>query len=219
MRVEEIVITATVPDSAEEHLFESTAGHYTLTQHSRIRSRACTLALLSRRLLSVRTEERFGGTREHTLDISVLDPEPKRCRRISWPHLATFFIAALAAGVAGFADRIPNSATWFTVLAVCAGLALVLTVFRSHDRLVFYSRNGRIPLLVLFNQNPDKDTFDAFVGILIDHIRQAGQNLRLVYQNELLSAELKEHRRLMEAGVILGRRYDAAKARILRLHR
>lgn len=219
MRVEEIVITATVPDAAEEHLFESAAGHYTLTQYSRVRSRQCTLALLSRRLLSVRTEARFGGTREHTLDISVLDPQPKRCRRISWPYLAAFFMAALAAGVTGFTDRIPNSSTWSAVLAVCTGLVLVLTVFRSHDRLVFYSRNGRIPLLVLFNQNPDKDTFDAFVSILIDHIRKARQNLSLVYQNELLSVELKEHRRLMEAGVISGKGYEAAKARILRLHR
>jgi hypothetical protein len=54
---------------------------------------------------------------------------------------------------------------------------------------------------------------------LIDHIRKARQNLSLVYQNELLSVELKEHRRLMEAGVISGKGYEAAKARILRLHR
>jgi hypothetical protein len=128
-------------------------------------------------------------------------------------------MAALAAGVTGFTVRIPNSSTWSAVLAVCTGLVLVLAVFHSHGRLVFYSRNGRIPLLVLFNQNPDKDTFDAFVGILIDHIRKARQNLSLVHQNELLSTELKEHRRLMEAGVILGKRYDAAKARILRQHR
>lgn len=94
----------------------------------------------------------------------------------------------------------------------------MLAVYRSHDRLVFYSQNGRTPLVTLFNRNPDQETLSTFISIFTDQIMEASTNLNFICGNERLNAELKEHRRLMEKGIISRKGYDISKSRILDRH-
>jgi len=102
------------------------------------------------------------------------------------------------------------------ILSACAGLSLILAIYRSHDRLVFYSQHGRVPLVVLFNRSPDRVTLGSFTGVLAQQIKDAKRNY--LGNNHALNEELKELRRLMEAGIISSRRYDFAKQRILSQH-
>jgi hypothetical protein len=97
-----------------------------------------------------------------------------------------------------------------------AGLSLVAAIYRSHDRLVFYSQHGRVPLVVLFNRLPDRKTQHSFTSTLVEHIKEAGTSN--AGTDEILSIELKAHRCLMEEGIISVKRYDIVKERILGQH-
>ena len=99
---------------------------------------------------------------------------------------------------------------------VVGAISLVLALYCSHDRLVFYSQHGRVPLVVLFNRLPDRATLNAFTDALVKEIKDAG--VLYPHTGETLSEELKEHRRLREAGVISSQRYDIVKRRILGQH-
>ena len=81
---------------------------------------------------------------------------------------------------------------------------------------MFYSLHGRVPLVVMFYRLPDRATLDAFNDGLVREIKGAG--VLYPHTSETLSEELKEHRRLREAGVISSRRYDIVKRRILGQH-
>jgi hypothetical protein len=102
------------------------------------------------------------------------------------------------------------------MLGADSGLSLILAAYRCHDRVVFYSQNGRVPLVILLNRNPDGETFKSFTDVLIRRIQEVRDSL--VSRSEMLSEELKGHRRLMEEGIISEKRYDSVKQRILCQH-
>lgn len=218
MRVEEIVISQSPSDPIEVQPRDTRVCGVALKQYNRIRFCECTFELFNQHFLAIKINDVFRQAREYDLHIGILDPEPIRSLRVSWRHLAAFSVLAVAAGLAGFTNLLPNSGIWPAMLVACAGLFLILCVYRSHDRLVFYSQTGRIPLVTMFNRNPDRKTFSRFISIFTEHIREASANLNLLSGNERLNAELREHRRLMEENIISMKRYDIAKSRILDRH-
>ncbi|MEN8106534.1 MAG: hypothetical protein ABFS22_00845 [Pseudomonadota bacterium] len=219
MHIKEIVISPIPSDPVEEQPRNGRVYGIALKQHNRIRLCKCAFELFNQHFLSIIIDEAFHRTREYELHIGILDPEPVRSLRVNWGHLAAFFVLAVTAGLAGSTNLLPDSGIWPSLLGACAGLFLILCVYRSHDHLVFYSRNGRIPLVILFNRNPDRETFSRFITVFTEHIREASANLNLVSGSERLNTELREHRRLMEEDIISRKRYDIAKSRILDLHR
>jgi len=154
--------------------------------------------------------------REYTVDIGILDPQPRRVLKICWGNLLIFVALSGATWAFALTDLALNTMLLPLILGVCAVLSLILAVYRSHDRLVFYSQYGRVPLVVLFNRSPYRAELSSFTDTLVHHIKDAKVHYPDV--NETLSEELKAHRRLMEAGAISSKRYDLVKQRILSQH-
>jgi hypothetical protein len=192
---------------------EVTAG---LEQVNRMRRCQSQFTLFNNHCLAVKTRGFLQHPRDYSIDIGILDPHPKRMRKIAWHYLLIFFVLGAAAWFLAFISVTANGTLLSVILSASAALSLVLGIYRSHDRLVFYSRYGRVPLVVLFNRLPDRVAFDAFTDALAKHIKDARAHYPC--QNETLSEELKAHRRLREEGVISSRRYDIVKQRILGQH-
>lgn len=219
MQIEEIVISELPSESIEEQSSKMQELDATLKQTSRFRFSEYSFKLFDHHFLSIKMDRGFRRTREYQLHIGILDPEPIRSLRISWQYLVVFFVLVGALGIAGFTNLLPASKTSIVMLVVCAGVFLLLAMYFSHDRLVFYSQNGRLPLITLFNRNPDRETFGAFISTLSDQILKASANLNFILGSETLNVELREHRRLMEKGIITRKAYNSSKSLILDKHR
>jgi hypothetical protein len=216
MYVEEICLAAIAEGSEADRPPERPETLAVLEQANRMRRCRSEFALLSNHQLSVRTQGVMQNSRDYTIDIGILDPQPKRLLKVCWSHLLPGAGLGGAAGFLSFTDLALQATQLPLILGVCAALILILGIYRSHDRLVFYSQYGRVPLVILFNRLPDQDTLNTFIAALARSIKdaraQAGDT------NQTLSQELKAHRRLMEEGMISSRRYDIAKRRILGQH-
>jgi hypothetical protein len=216
MYVEEICLSAADAYPEPGQPAEPAEVTATLEQVNWMRRCHSQFTLFNNHRLEVKMHGVLQNPRDYSIDIGILDPHPKRMRKIAWHYLLIFSALAAAAWFQAFVNLTTDSTLLSVVLGASAGLSLVPAVYRSHDRLVFYSRYGRVPLLVLFNRLPDRTTFDEFTDVLAKQIKDArGQYLCL---NETLSEELKAHRRLREEGVISSRRYDIVKQRILAQH-
>lgn len=216
MYVEEICLSAAVPDLDTDQPADDQEIAATLEQASWLRHCQSEFTLLNNHRLSVKAQGFMQNTRDYTVDIGILDPKPRRLLKICWGNLLLFvalFGAMWAFLLTGFAQ---NTALLSLILGACAALSLMLAVYRSHDRLVFYSQYGRVPLVVLFNRTQDRATLDSFADTLAQHIKDA--KVHYPSANGTLSEELKAHRRLMEEGAISSKRYDLVKQRILSQH-
>jgi len=218
MRIEEIVISELPAEPVEEQSSKVQEINATLKQNCRYRLCEYFFELFNHHFLSIKMDRAFHRTGEYQLHIGILDPEPIRSLRISRWFLVVFSVLAGTAVITGFTNLLPDSNNLTIILVVCAGLFLLVAAYRSHDRLLFYSRNGRIPLVTIFNRQPDQETFSTFISILTDQIREASTNLNFICGNGMLNVELREHRRLMETGIISRDEYNISKSRILRRH-
>jgi len=216
MLVEEIVLSSDSPHTPADQPAVDLISTAALVQSSRLRFSRAVFELFNRRHLSVNLEHTFRSNRKYNLDIGILDPLPRRSVKISWPYVSLFVVLAASAVYTALNEYTRDTYLWPAFLALSAGLSLLLAVYDSHDRLVFYSRNGRIPLVILFNRNPDRRTFKAFTNQLAHYIHQVSNTP--LHRDAVLNVELMEHRRLMEEGVISAKRYELAKLRILRRH-
>lgn len=217
MYLEEICLSTTEPDPEADRAPDPVEKIAGLEQANALRRSLSVFALLNTLHLSVKTQGFMKAASEYTVDLGILDPRPKRSLKICWSYLLLFLVFGGGAAFFSLGEAAATSPMQLpVVLGSCAVLSLVLAVYGSHDRLVFYSRHGRAPLVILFNRSPDRARFDQFVDILVSDIKRAGN--RDLADNEILIEELKEHRRLMETGVISPKRYDIIKQRILSRH-
>jgi hypothetical protein len=216
MHLEEICLSTTEADSDVDHPLEASDKVAVLQQANWMRRCRSEFTLFNNHHLSVETQRFMQDTCTYTLDIGMLDPHPKRVFKISWRYFLVFFVLC-GAGLFFALSNLALNATLLSIsLVAFAVTSLVLAIYRSHDQIVFYSQYGRTPLVVLFNKSPDRVTLDSFTDALVEHIKDAKGHNRVA--NEILNKELKEHRRLMEEGVISSKRYDIVKQLILSQH-
>jgi hypothetical protein len=171
--------------------------------------------------IEVKTSGLFKRDCEYELDCTFLDPRPVRVLRIDWWSGGLFLV--LVACLAAVAWRMPElsappASIWLavTALVIAAALALGTCLYRSSDRIIFYTRHGRAPLLKLLNRRPAPDQLESFVADIARRIERAK---RQDDSEEFLSDELREHRRLKEQGVLTEQGYEVVKRRLLRAHR
>lgn len=217
MYVEEICLSATVDDTETDQASGDQEAVAVLKQFHRIRRSQSLFTLFNNHRLMVETQGYMQPARNYTIDTGILDPQPKRSLRICWNYLLIFVLSCSACLITLSGDVIPGATLLTFITGAGAGLSLVVAIYRSHDRLVFYSQHGRAPLVVLFNRLPDRKILNSFTGTLVEHIKEAGT--RNTSTDEMLSKELKAHRCLMEEGIISAKRYDMVKKRILGHHR
>ena len=216
MYLEEICLTTTDADPEPLQSGEPAQQVAELEQINRMRRCRSQFTLYNNHRLAVRTQGALQNSRDYEVDLGILDPHPRRQLRIAWHYVLGFAVLSGAAGFLAFFSATTNGTLLSVVAIAFAALSLVLALYCSHDRLVFYSQHGRVPLVVLFNRLPDRATLDAFTHTLVQEIE--GARALDPPTSETLSEELKEHRRLREEGVISCRRYDIVKQRILGQH-
>jgi len=218
MSVEEVIIAT--HSSAPADIWESTGRELNkaLVQDSKSGRRKFRFELFNQQILSVSIEQARNRTRVYELYTWMLDPKPVRSLSVSWHHLALFLVFSLATVLAGTSVHTPHPVALTAGLGACAGLALAVAAGNSHFRLVFHSRTGRIPLVTFLCRKPDPGTFNHFIEILVKHIDNTDCRNAYTNADETLNAELREHRRLMEAGIISANSYQTAKALILGKH-
>jgi hypothetical protein len=189
-----------------------------LDQKSGIGRRKYGYGLYNRCLLCV-SECRPGRViREYGLPVHILDPRPKRVFRVNAFYLVLSLLFALLTAWAVMKQGSLTSDTHTVTAGTCFLIALLLTVFTAHSKIVFFSRNGRVPLVSLFCKQPDRRTVSRFVCALSQYIDESGRTRGQADHDAALNDELREHRRLKEGGRITARAYADARTRILRKH-
>ena len=216
MYVEEICLSAPDDDREANRRDDSAEELAGLEQINFMRRCRSEFTLFNNHRLAVKKDGFLQTPREYSIELGILDPHPKRQRRIAWHYLLVFAVLCACAWFLAFVSHTANSMLLPVMASASAGLSLVLAIYCSYDRLVFYSHHGRVPLVVLFNRVPDRLALDGFSHALVKQIKAA--RAHYCCNSEALSEELKEHRRLREAGVISRKRYDIVKQRILDRH-
>jgi hypothetical protein len=153
------------------------------------------------------------------LDLAYLDPRPFRVRQIVWKWLyASLALWALDALLvfAGWFDT--TSVTFLgiiTAITVAASITLLVFFYLSHDTVYFRSQFGKIRLLELAYNNPDKDSFHQFINKIVVQINKS-KTAKNMNQGQFLTSELKELRRLKDETIVPDESYEKAKRLIFR---
>jgi len=153
------------------------------------------------------------------VDLAYLDPRPFHIRHIVWKWLyASLALWALDA-VLLFTDWFSAGSIVYlgaiTCITVVALMTMLAFFYLSHDTVYFRSRFGKIRLLELANNNPNKENFRDFVNKLVVQINKS-KSARGLDQSQMLTSELKELRRLKDESILPEESYEKAKRRIFR---
>lgn len=205
---EHVCLTTEEPDEPVPAMARSAISAELAESRGRIKRR---FVIYNRSYLGVRMSGGSSCTQEYSLKLVFLDPTPSRPTGSPWWGVAAA-LALLSSGLVLGGWVI----TSYAALAASL-LSLGLAVCRSFDRLIFCTRHGRVPVVQLLRRPTDRRHVKAFVAALQCAIREAATE-RSWDRSRLLRDEMKEHRRLLEAGVLQSRDFEAAKARILRAH-
>jgi hypothetical protein len=153
------------------------------------------------------------------INLAYLDPRPFRIRRIVWKWLyASLALWALDAGLLLTDWFNPGFAIFLgivTITTVAALITLLTFFYLSHDTVYFRSNFGKIRLLELENNNPDKKNFHVFVNKIVVQINKS-KTARDMNQSQFLASELKELRRLKDESIVTEESYQRAKRRIFK---
>jgi hypothetical protein len=216
MYVEEICLSAAIDDLDPDQRPDDPKEAAALEQFNWMRRCRSEFTLFNNHNLWIKTQGLMEDERDYMIDVGLLDPNAKRSLKIAWGFLLIFGVLCSAAWLLAVESLSYNTTLLSIILITGAGLSLILSVYSSHDRLVFYSRYGRVPLVVLLNRSSDSAALHAFTDALMQHIKDTESPDLLL--SDVLSEELKAHRRLMEEGIITSKRYNISKQRILRQH-
>lgn len=216
MRLEEIQIPAVSPEYVEQPPAATGVISASLEQRNRFRLCKYTFGLFDTCILSIKVDGLIKRLPGYEFNIAILNPEPRRLVSINWGYLAAFLILSMGAILAAPSNLFPNPSMASGLLAANAIVFFLLAAYSCRNRLVFYSRNGRAPLVTLFYRNPNDEKFRAFTNALTAQIRLLQSRYRS--QCEMLRDDLIEHRRLMERGIISKKHYAWIKQYILFLH-
>ncbi len=171
--------------------------------------------------LRVVTASRRAGPRELRLDLAFLDPAPGQRSSPIWWRLGAFGGILAAAALGTIASGWPaGTTTVWLALAAATGMLVGaggLLLHRGSRRMVFVTRHGRVPLVVLPSGSGNFDEARDFAARLRAAAAEAAGQ-RLGPRGHLLRDEMRAHRRLYEQGRISPEVFDAAKRRILAAH-
>ena len=192
-----------------------------LTQFSLFKSYCVHYTLFDGHFLSVYSKTVFSKPKNYWLNLAYLEPTPRRVLKIDRPALYATGILSLAAVVVslinGFSDE-PWTLLPTSVAMICSALiAFLVLIYRSRDRVVFYSRYGRVNWLEFLIKKPNQRAYKEFIEKIggASHAVSSRQSSR----HELrLGAELREHRRLRDEGVLPSKVYEDVKGRLLGQH-
>jgi len=200
----------------EEDGTQEKVTHLHFDQHSRLHRSKTHFKVFNDHYISVETGRSGKKPACYEFDLSFLASQPKRVRKIDWLSCALAMMLLFAAIMTGLMVRTETTAMILALIGAGFTLSLGLAIYRSQDNVVFVSKHGRLPLLVLRNRNPTQASLQAFVSDITRRIQSTRQSQSS--KSEYLSAELRQHRRLQEIGILSKKEYEAVKQRILGKH-
>lgn len=193
-------------------------------QAAEVKGLRASYEIFNEHYLEIRVRRLLAKPSAYRVDLRFLDAAPVRRRIVDWPlfgaALGLLVAATLPAVYLWYWSRLILGSPWLPALILTGAGAWVVALFglyRSSDKLLFYSRHGRIPLVELLNNKPRRGEFEDFLRDLVRHIRLA-EEMDGANPRARLAAELREHRRLKDEAVIDASAYEAVKARILHHH-
>ena len=160
-------------------------------------------------------------SRSYMLNLALLDNNPVRVRKMEPKFLLVALSLVIGAILLGYLKTkgLPLLSSSYVYAGVgllgFSSLIPLALALRSYKNLwVFFSARGRIPIVVLYHNLPDRKQFGKFIAGMSEHIVAAKQALRIP-QAQLLPLEVGEHRRLCDEGIISKSKYEFAKKNIL----
>jgi hypothetical protein len=191
---------------------------------SRLHGCETELALCQDDRLAVRSRSRRQPLQAYVVDLRFVDSKLIVKHRIAWRSwLACCCLAAMIAasqsGTAGFADPAwlqlsGKTSIVMLILAVCSGM---LALYFTRETIELRSMHGRTRLVEITCGLGDSKAARSFLDRLaqrIDAVRAETPQSK----PHFLRDEMREHRRLWDAGVLSDAEYEASKRRILQAH-
>jgi len=193
-----------------------------LLQVSFTKAYAAHFTIFGGHFLSVNIKRLFRRPLNYWIDLRYVEPIPVREFNVDRPTLwvsATLgLISSIFFLIALFTD---NPYLWLSIavpLLCGAVIAALVLAQRSKYRVVFCSRYGHIPWFEFLIAKPRRRTVDSYIKELTSVILKFS-NSRGDNPEGKLGAELREHRRLMDGGILSEPVYNSVKARLLKQHK
>ncbi len=155
------------------------------------------------------------------IDLGYLSDKPKRRLIVKWKWLAAATALALSTAATylsipflEFPYRVPILAGLLAGTALSAFYCVYVFIHNSRYRQIYFSRTGNVPFVELMPGNPDSKRYRQFIDTIQEHMLLARR--KEPDRSKALARELREHRRLHDAGIINDRQYTRAKMIILK---
>ena len=212
----EIMLTSSHMDSniPQTQLFE-------LSQVSLLKSYSAHFTLFDGHFVSVYIKTTFSKPKKYWIDLAYLEPGPRRVFKVDRLFFYITAIFSVAAAVFMLINTFLDEPWRFlpvNIGLICGALiSFLLLIYRSKDRLVFFTRYGRINWLEFLINKPNRGAYKEFIEKLIS-VNHAVSGRQSPRHEQRLSAELHEHRRLRDAGVLPPKVYEDVKRRFLGQH-
>jgi len=166
-------------------------------------------------------QRKHGGKYKFRANLTYLDPKPRRDFILADNWLITTAISAILSFLLVYLLWFSQINLDRSILTIATSLfisfsliAFLVTLLKTRDRILFYSKFGRAPVLELMNRKPDRESFKQFLDLLSSHIIKAQHSAGLSPTDSLIM-ELKELRRLKDETVVPESLYEQAKKKIL----
>ena len=189
-----------------------------LTLNNRIRRLRTEVRLYEEGYLGI-CEQRAGyGDPELRLALRHLDPSPALSRRVAKTALgvalSSIVLASLMAGLAYLSVTPAITLSAAAAALLMAALAATVSAYRTEEQVQFFTRHGRIAVVKLVASYGCFRACRALVPQLVAAIREAASRAG-GDRNGRLRAEVREHYRLRESGVLTADECMSAVQRIL----
>ena len=166
------------------------------------------------------TLKSFGNKKkaQRRIHLGFVDERPRRDIRFAWKWLGTG-LGTLALSILLFYIGLYTEYKhqYITIAAVLVGtfslLSLMIFYYRTHDKLIYRSFVGGVPLFEISKFKANNKPYQNFMHTLHAHI-QKGQAKKSMH--ERLIGELADLRRLRDEGMVSNDQYESARHKIFK---
>jgi hypothetical protein len=175
--------------------------------------------IFDHRFLRVRQTIGRSTPRDYAMDISILSPSghPEHRAQHHWLWLAVAAAVLVLTSVTALFLEFANPLTLLPLTGMLLAITIIcLTEFLRSRRhlLVFDSRYATVPLVELLINQPERDSYAAFVAGLDADIANLLRD-KALSPTDLRAGELRSLRKLLEQQIIDNATYQTAKQRLL----
>ena len=211
---EHILISGDGTDSADE----PTAVGKRFRVSNRVRGLQTEFTLFNEGFLKVREYRKNKLGKDYMLELRFLNPNPTVIRRfVTEPFLAALGMGG-AAAISWLLTKFTSLDTYTfpasIVFSTGAIVALLLCIYQSGEKILFYTTSGNVPVLMLLTN------FGCFrqsrkVVPEVSNAIGTAINRNTLEEEPYLRAEMQDHYRLRNEGVISPKACQTASSRIL----